>query len=168
MNKISWLHEVAENIADSIIKEHPDIPKHFESRRRAEEIALNTVNEFISKQVKCLNCGGEKVSTNYYFRTDGEGAFKYERNDIHIGKRSVGWEPLFQVTKFYSDFKSLVEFYSEESEHLTIVDEYGQKLNWVQLSDRLLSWGTDDEVRKNNKIDHRDKFGYAWVNSEFC
>lgn len=81
------------------------------------------------------------MGTNYYFMcTDKSFVNKYFSDEyeltdtpyfgyeIHIGKRSSGWQPLFQThEKAYSSVKTFLQFVCKHIDKLRIFDEYGRE-----------------------------------------
>lgn len=71
--------------------------------------------------------------------------FGYE---IHIGKRSLGWCPLFQnhdnAYKSVADMKRFIKHHQADIE---IFDEYGQQFTLDQLQKELIDWGKRQEIR---------------------
>ena len=59
---------------------------------------------------------------------------------IHIGKRSAGWKPLFQKTKYFSSVKEIREFYNKNEEALLIINEYDEELTFKELEKELIDW----------------------------
>lgn len=93
------------------------------------------------------------MSTNYYMLSQSKGFVEkyfpgeYELTDtpmfgyeIHIGKRSMGWKPLFQEHKnAYDSVEELVEFITKHS--VILYDEYGTILTEKELKENLIDWG---------------------------
>lgn len=93
------------------------------------------------------------MSTNYYMLSQSKGFVEkyfpgeYELTDtpmfgyeIHIGKRSMGWKPLFQEHKnAYDSVEELVEFITKHS--VVLYDEYGTILTEKELKENLIDWG---------------------------
>jgi hypothetical protein len=78
----------------------------------------------------------EKYFPGEYELTDTP-MFGYE---IHIGKRSMGWKPLFQEHKnAYDSVEELVEFIIKHS--VVLYDEYGTILTEKELKENLIDWG---------------------------
>ena len=78
----------------------------------------------------------EKYFPGEYELTDTP-MFGYE---IHIGKRSMGWKPLFQEHKnAYDSVEELVEFITKHS--VVLYDEYGTILTEKELKENLIDWG---------------------------
>ena len=93
------------------------------------------------------------MSTNYYMLSQSKGFAEkyfhgeYELTDtpmfgyeIHIGKRSMGWKPLFQEHKHaYDSVEGLVDFITKHS--VVLYDEYGIILTETELKENLIDWG---------------------------
>ena len=71
--------------------------------------------------------------------------FGYE---IHIGKRSCGWKPLFQEHKnAYDSVDGMKEFIKKYQKSIRIFDEYCREFTLEQLEDELINWGEQQEIR---------------------
>lgn len=93
------------------------------------------------------------MNTNYYMLSQDKEFVKkyfpeeYELTDtpmfgyaIHIGKRSVGWKPLFQEHKnAYNSVEELIGFITKHS--VVLYDEYGTILTEKELEENLIDWG---------------------------
>lgn len=78
----------------------------------------------------------EKYFHGEYKLTDTP-MFGYE---IHIGKRSMGWKPLFQEHKnAYDSVEGLIDFVIEHN--ILLYDEYGTILTEKELEENLIDWG---------------------------
>lgn len=134
------------------------------------------------------------MSTNYYFKFYGaslsidskvekEKSFSRlieemeatlnELNHIHIGKRSVGWKPVFQKTEFYSTVKELEQFYKDNERVLAIVDEYGNEFTFEGLKSALMDWNKDQNGAKGHLeiissfFTYKDEDGYEFLDTNF-
>lgn len=101
------------------------------------------------------------MGTNFYMMTTNkdlvETFFPYEYKivdtpyfgyEIHIGKRSCGWKPIFEIHKdAYSSVKEMKEFISKYQKDIRIFDEYGEEFTLEQLKDELIKWGEKQEIR---------------------
>lgn len=115
--------------------------------------------------------------------------------EIHIGKRSCGWKPLFQEHKnAYTSVSEMMQFIREHPE-IQIFDEYGDSFSVDQLKEELVDWAERQEKRTieyegvgkiQAPIDHveiseresewslikvaywHDKDGYDFTDREFC
>lgn len=103
------------------------------------------------------------MSTNYYFKIKNSDEIKNDirqllkekkldfilgekilndegwifNDEIHIGKNSGGWRPLFEKTEQYSSIKELVQFYEDNKDKLIIMDEYSSEITLEELKDIL-------------------------------
>ena len=115
--------------------------------------------------------------------------------EIHIGKRSCGWKPLFQEHKnAYASVSEMVKFLMDHPE-IHIFDEYGDLHSIEQLKEELIDWADHQEKRVIDyegvgkiqaPIDHvemskresdwsfievaywHDEDGYDFTDREFC
>lgn len=101
------------------------------------------------------------MSTNYYFRLKKEKRdqldtlfniifnknFKIIYNEeiiailnkeIHIGKTSYGWRPLFQKTDYFNSLKELILFYNLNKNDFDIVDEYNRIISWEEFEKEMI------------------------------
>ncbi len=89
-----------------------------------------------------------------------------EYPELHICKISMGWKPLFEATKFYSNVKELKEFYDKNKDRIHIEDEYGEE----QDIDELFQF-IDMKYKDKNSQSHTDAYkdgqGYEWVSRNF-
>lgn len=99
------------------------------------------------------------MSTNYYMLSQSKGFAEkyfhgeYELTDtpmfgyeIHIGKRSMGWKPLFQEHKHaYDSVEGLMAFIKNNS--VVLYDEYGIILIETELKENLIDWGGNQNKR---------------------
>lgn len=67
--------------------------------------------------------------------------------EIHIGKRSSGWRPLFEAHNYaYDSVSEMIEFIMNHPE-IHIFDEYGESISIAQLKEELIDWAEDQERR---------------------
>ena len=92
------------------------------------------------------------MGTNFFFFTHNKEAAKryapysYELVDepdfgyeIHVGKRSGGWLPLFQAHK--GGMQSVADFkMAYDTGEFKIYDEYGNEFDWDGFNAQLLRW----------------------------
>lgn len=96
------------------------------------------------------------MSTNFYIflrgnkhRKDADEFFPNEYRltdipdfgyEIHIGKRSAGWKPLFEAHP--NAYKSIRELCALAAEHPTweYIDEYGESYTFNELEHELIDW----------------------------
>lgn len=129
------------------------------------------------------------METNYYFQYKIKDTFledtlyRFElcefinkdyisqiKNDlerIHIGKRSSGWKPLFQKTRFYDSMKKLTNFYTEHQDELIIKDEYKQEYTWEELKEELFNWSGKTNLSCIWNDHYLDEDKYEWCKSDF-
>lgn len=101
------------------------------------------------------------MGTNYYMMMkDKELVTKYFDNEyeltdlpyfgyeVHIGKRSCGWKPLFEwhenAYKSVEDMLKFLEFYKMDIE---IFDEYNKRFSIDGLKEELINWKNKQPVR---------------------
>lgn len=89
-----------------------------------------------------------------------------EHEEIHIGKRSWGWKPSFEVQEHFSSVLELKEFYHNNKDTYDIVDEYGEVYDWNGLVEELINWCPDGEERLGFDS-YKDNNGYIWRRYEF-
>lgn len=132
------------------------------------------------------------MSTNYYFKVVDAINISFKGNDsiikkdlmetlnqelskasyIHIGKRSVGWKPLFQRTKYFSSVEEIEKFYNENKENLIIINEYEETLSFKDLKMQLIDWNKDKPDVNEHESDgyityYQDKDGFDFSLEEF-
>lgn len=95
-----------------------------------------------------------------------------EATEIHIGKRSCGWLPIFEQNEYYSSMKELKEFYLHNKENLLIVDEYNREYTLEQLDAEIFLWNKDNpEARSHIEYGSRyyyiDDEGYEFSKNNF-
>lgn len=106
------------------------------------------------------------MSTNYYMLTKNKeladtyfsGEYElYSGNDdvkleIHIGKRSAGWLPLFREHKHaYDSVDGLRKFLQDHAKEIEIVDEYGSCFTADELENELITWKEHQEKYPDKK-----------------
>lgn len=100
-------------------------------------------------------------------------------NEIHIGKKSVGWEFSFQAYKSLNllSFEDYDTFFNNH-ENIGIYNEYQEPILWKELrsiileSKVLLNKNQTDEIRENYsnailKDYYKDSFGFSFCYSDF-
>ena len=90
----------------------------------------------------------KKIAQTYFdgeYEIVDEPYFGYQ---IHIGKRSFGWKPLFQRhDSAYDSVVGLKKFIiGHTDEELEIYDEYGRKYTLDELDEDLIQWADKQEV----------------------
>lgn len=134
--------------------------------------------------------GDYKMGTNYYFKIkeikvdislksninlkkciqDKVNDYIEQISEIHIGKRSMGWKPLFQETVHFNSVAQIQQFYEENKDCLIIVDEYGSELTFDELREDLIIWNKDNlnaRPHKDDKYYHTDDEGYDFGKGDF-
>ncbi len=100
------------------------------------------------------------MSTNYYIMTQDKSFVKkyfsneyeivdepYLGYEIHIGKRSAGWKPLFaRHNKAYNSVREMKEFIKEHENCIRIFDEYENEYNLDMLEKELIKWGVSQPI----------------------
>jgi len=135
------------------------------------------------------------MSTNYYFEIKNSEEvmskiqeiskfisqesiekIEHELKFIHIGKRSAGWKPIFQVQEYFKTVEELKQFYNKHVEVLIIKSEYNEIMTWDELEEELLKWTSDgkssvqEAIKNNYNYNNQyyiDEFGYEWLDGEF-
>lgn len=101
---------------------------------------------------------------------------KDELTEIHIGKRSGGWKPLFEASEHFSNMEELEIFYNTNKDSLIIKSEYGYNMTWEELTEELFEWGKGDRSSVRDAIIegymrdndyYIDEQGYEWCKHEF-
>ena len=78
--------------------------------------------------------------------------------EIHIGKRSGGWKPLFEEhDNAYTSVSEMLKFLKEHRDKIEIYDEYGDLHTITQLKEELIDWAENQEKRI---IHYDDYIGY--------
>ena len=68
--------------------------------------------------------------------------------EIHIGKRSCGWRPLFEAhEKAYDSVSGLLDFLQTNQNKIEIYDEYGDLYTIAQFKEELIDWAENQEKR---------------------
>lgn len=68
--------------------------------------------------------------------------------EIHIGKRSMGWKPLFEGhNNAYDSVSGLIEFLKKHQSKVKIYDEYNRWHTIGQLKEELINWADNQERR---------------------
>lgn len=72
------------------------------------------------------------MGTNFYLRK------KYSKQEQHIAKTSMGWLPIFEASENIRSVADIKTLY--DTKKYWIVDEYGEKYNWEQFTERVLKF----------------------------
>jgi len=91
------------------------------------------------------------MGTNYYAV---EKSYKYNRNEIHIGKSSGGWKFLFHSCDEFRTFPQFKHWLEEcvDTEKYLIFNEYGENVS----KDELL-----ELIESKQKTDSPDQYKYC-------
>lgn len=145
---------------------------YFVSRKSAKETEEHNIKvgklfmEFNEKLEKLVGDHNDHISI-----LNCEPDFLKEPERIHIGKRSMGWKPLFASNKYYATIKQMEQWYKDNVLEYYIADEYGTCLDWGQLYEELVQWnGEKSNVGLSSNYlgySYSDKDGYEWSNLEF-
>ena len=74
--------------------------------------------------------------------------------EIHIGKRSCGWKPLFEAHSLaYHSVEEMLEFIKKHKSKIKLYDEYHHPLSIKDLKKELVDWEKDQEPRIMNLKD---------------
>jgi len=112
------------------------------------------------------------MGTNYYLEVVNlpvEDRLKKFINleDIHICKISAGWKPVFEKTKYYSNFYELETFYKEHIDILQLMDEYGECVSWnwfeEKCKERNLIGKSHGETCSYMYNYYKDEYGFEWI-----
>lgn len=122
------------------------------------------------------------MSTNYYFKVnpkiiiDSNVSAKLvdyllEKTpfELHIGMTSIGWPPLFEKTKFYSSVKEIKDFYLNNKDAITIIDEYEDELSFSDLENKLIKWNITNSTLNIRDYEglYYDDEGYQFSTHKF-
>ena len=77
--------------------------------------------------------------------------------EIHIGKRSSGWRPLFEAhEQAYNSVSEMMGFIMNHPE-IHIFNEYGESIAIAQLKEELVDWAENQEKRMIHYDDYIGK-----------
>lgn len=124
--------------------------------------AYNEMYKEMSKETNDLFDSEELEDYNNWYNNMYLAEIEYPK--LHICKLSVGWRPLFQVTKFYSNVKELKDFYNNNKDRINIIDEYGEEQDIDELF-KIVDIKNRDS--KTHLDAYKDQQGYEWVSSNF-
>lgn len=155
-------------------------PKKFEkdSIERLYEDYSSKLDILLKEYIKSYNklCSEMSLGTNDLFEIEELPDYNNWHNymhlaeieypELHICKVSMGWKPLFQVTKFYSSVKELKEFYNQNRDRIHIEDEYGQEQGIDELFE-YIDMKYKDKNNQSHTDAYKDKQGYEWVSNNF-
>lgn len=140
--------------------------EEYNNRKTIMDVRNKMINNIMTT-LESWNAAGENLY-DIQFRIENVANVGYE--EIHIGKRSSGWKPLFRKQDQYSNVDQLQEFYESNSEEYEIVDEYGAVHTWDELKNELIDWSGERENRSADIYDlkiYKDEKGYSWADYEF-
>lgn len=113
-------------------------------RNKEEYLKINQINQLVQNKIKdIINEIGSMVRDEdevQEIKHKIEQATYMECSLIHIGKRSIGWKPLFKVQKEFSTMNHLQTFYLENKDKYEIVNEYGEVVGWKDIKTELIAW----------------------------
>lgn len=103
-----------------------------------------------------------KIGTNFYMMTTNKELVKkhfsneyeivdepYLGYEIHIGKRSAGWKPLFEEHKHaYDSVEGLLKFLENNRDDIRIFNEYREEFDINGLKEKLIMWADRQKKRK--------------------
>ncbi|KAA9007340.1 hypothetical protein F4V43_02315 [Paenibacillus spiritus] len=130
---------------------------------REEMNKRNQVINVFLNQLKEWNAAEENIY-DVQFRIESLTNVGYE--EIHIGKRSGGWKPLFEKQPQFKSVKELKDFYAKNEDVYEIVDEYGTVHTWEELKNELIDWPGEKE-NGDRSDNYRDAEGYVWAEYQF-
>lgn len=125
------------------------------------------------------------MGTNYYFKVNtpvtniilysvkkckflgGLSDIIEDKLKIHICKLSYGWKPLFQKTKYYYSFNSMLEFYNDSKKDLTIINEYDKIITLKEFLDIVNSHSENNKLNATYSGCYFCNDGWNWSESEF-
>lgn len=85
--------------------------------------------------------------------------------EIHIGKTSLSFRPLFQKTDYFKSIKELKAFYEKNKNDLDIINEYNTALTWQEFEELVIS---KQDGRFNEDYGYYfDEDGYWFYTKEF-
>lgn len=99
------------------------------------------------------------MGTNYYLHTNYCPCCGKPREEIHLGKSSIGWKFLFHKTKQVYNYKSFCKFIKTGN----IYNEYGEKVNDIELLDYIKTY---QQYRHHPNCEIID--GYDFIGGDFC
>lgn len=150
------------------------------------------VKEIKDKDIKEIKDGVDKALSKVHTSRDIS-ELKWDiqelldglKEEIHICKRSVGWQLLFAANRelYPCTWKGVTEYirHVTESGEYKLIDEYGDPYSLKELKEDLdafkdghtgISW--DEYCRKNGEISHYTanfefiSDGLRWTDREFC
>ncbi|QJI52356.1 hypothetical protein [Psychrobacillus phage Perkons] len=139
--------------------------------KKSRELA-NTKNQevnhlFTEFQYSLIGLGFNKDEVSDVVRNT-EWKFEIKDVEIHIGKRSIGWKPLFQSNEYYTNMIGMKQWYENNKDEWIIENEYEEELTWEELHDELLEWtGEKTHIGLSYGNYYMDELGHEWTDHEF-
>lgn len=107
--------------------------------------------------------------------------WNYELPELHIGKRSGGWNFLFQSNDYWKNTDELIDFYNKHKDYMIIIDEYNEEYiggiekfieEEVKPTYNNPNNASHIEYDRNNYYGYRDtitvdKYGYEFEDRDF-
>lgn len=94
--------------------------------------------------------------------------FHIEPTSIHIGKRSLGWQPLFHAHEHFYSTETLEQWYLQHKDLYRIENEYGELLTWQDLKEQLFQWyGKSHLLTRQSSFYYKDDTGQEWTYNDF-
>lgn len=108
--------------------------------------------------------------TDYHKVMDSMSNLLREPQQLHIGKRSAGWKPLFQLQQEYTSITGMREWFEAHSTEWIIMDECDKKMTWEELDSELIQFNANNPdalSHMEHPYDYRLIDGHEWLNGEF-
>lgn len=103
-----------------------------------------------------------KIMDLYFTQEEYEKEIKEDSKElfsVHLGKRSMGWKPLFEAhQKAYSSVENMLIFLERYASD--IVDEYGESLTLKNLKEELVDWNKN--LTPSEKF-YSEEIGYMTI-----
>lgn len=132
--------------------------KHDEANKKVLDKIVTIIND-----IKMIVNDEDEIQ-DIQWKLENAAYIGYER--IHIGKRSMGWIPLFEKQEgLFSTVAELKNFYEQNIEKYNIINEYNEVFDWDGLFDELISWKGERDSRGSDV--YKDSEGYSWARYEF-
>lgn len=136
--------------------------------RKETEAHNNKVDELFKEFSQKL----DELERDAYSREIDSVKWKYELDEhsIHIGKRSMGWLPLFEACEYFESIREMKKWYLKNQDDYIIENEYNEELSWAGLKEELIDWkGVKSHFDEYSPyISYfADEDGYEWTRSSF-
>lgn len=135
--------------------------KEYEHHSKVIEQRSKIIDEFMSQLADWNN---DESLWSVRFKIEEIAHVGYE--EIHIGKRSYGWKPLFQKQNQFSSFRELEQFYKSNQHIYEIIDECNRVHTWDELETELINWQGERE-NGDRSDNYKDNDGFTWARYEF-